>query len=1170
MRFSSMRVMAWISAMALPLAAAAQNPFAFEGNPATVEDNKIGGQTALDLIQLDSSATTIPLRYGAVVEGSERLEIEGRALKRNADYAIDYASGIVYLRKPPRMGASLRAAYRYDPSQANANSQKSKLNGFASSGGMKLNIAQGASFMFGMGMAERTADGTVLRSNLYGINNDFRFFKGGGKLSGLFVVSERSKVRAQSLWEEEGKKAQDVEEGDSQALLQGLETNALGGKITANVQDIRDKFNGWAAFDDAGYDTKAIEALKKERGLKRYDYSIQDIGVKDFKLRQGFREVSDADGAIQWRSLGATLGPISLDWQSQKVDSNFKRFKDLREGDREWLSKETGIDRQQLVGKLDYAGTKGSFHSQKIQTEEGEGIYRRSASIERPGFKATYSDQKVDPEFKRFGSVRDADAGQLAKEAGLSRQQYAIEASPFKNQKPISYAESVVRSETGDYKSVDGGFGLLGIKFDFGVRRADEGFNRFNSLSDAEIHGQIAGIARFYESGPIPLRPEERTFFGQGAGFERQFQRFEWSPAKVWGLSYDSLRIKAAGESIDVRQYRAQAPGIVVSHREQDTGLGGDQIGKLMIFERDRLGTVSGLSKRNTDVMIDLTKGQGASFSSMTAHAPSGEATRISASVKTNPLDFVYTRRSVDSAFEEVNRMADPQRDLLHQLRGWDMTEWMGSLSLIPGLRIDAHWQDSLHMDSERQRVARNTTLTYRPDSKSEILFQQIRQRNDDVDFVEADYRADRFAISRNFGRWGTLRYMEEKRRFAGQSMAHQPNATTKGWSYETKLIRGTSFKSERAETQFENGDAEKITAHTLNADITKNAGVSVTDLQIQRDGEGRKDETKRNYGFWLDIAKGVRLSYGYVRNMVEGVPGEMQQTAGITPGQVGGVKIDAANYQHNQWDERRYQSIGALRLGTAKPLSFGIVKDFQFSFGTDSLRDNWNWTKEHRDFSAGMKIFGVSLGFGWKSQFHVPSGLRAIDRTFTVSTDQNPNSKFVASIFYKQRSMPVGDDATVRNFSILARPIKGLEVQHQLSTNPEEVRNDVILGSITKADRSNKWSVNFTGLKDVKFGLSWEELRNDVTLDLTRFGSINLTLFPNSPSPLHLFYGLEHADIRNSTQSRHRYGIRFDQRPGPHQLFSLYASNLSYQYSRPEDRKTHNWTVRVEYQLKF
>ncbi|MBV6457537.1 MAG: hypothetical protein HONBIEJF_00650 [Fimbriimonadaceae bacterium] len=1125
----------------------------------------------MDLIRLDPSALSIPLRFGGIVEGSEMLEIDGRTLKRNADYAIDYEAGVIFLRRTPKQGSSLRAAYRYDASKKQSDANRSSLTGFAGPGGMKLNIAQGTSFIMGMGMAERTADGTVLSSNLYGLNNNMKMFNGAGKLKGLFVVSERNKVQSESLWEEEKAKDQSVEDGDSQALVQGLETNFLGGKILSNVQDIREKFNGWAAFSDAGYDGKSIDELKRERGLKRYDYALQDVGVKNFKLRQGFREVSDGNGAIQWRNYGATIGPLSFDWQAQKVDPTFTRFNDLREADRQWLGKEAGMDRQQLVASLNLGSTKGAFSSQKIESQDGSGISRRSASLERPGFRASYSDQAVEREFNRFGNLRDADAGQLGKESGLNRQSFSIEASPLKNQKPLSYAESMVRSETGDFKSIDGGIGLFGIRLDLGVRRADPGFANLGSLSDAEINGHVASMTRFYDVNPFQVRPDERNFFLQGAGIERLFQRVEWNPAKAYAFSYDTLQVKENDDSIGVRTYRVQTPFLRANYREQDTGLAVDEWGKLLEYERQRLGTIAGLDKRNTDVAIDLPKGQGLNFSSMTAKAPVGDATRITGNIKTKPLEFSYQRRAVDPEFENANQLADPEKDRLHQLRGWDEVDWAARLLVLPGLRIDAHWQDAQNMGNDQQRVLRNTTVTYQPDKKSEILLHRYRQRNDDPNRLEADYQVDRLAVCRQFDRWGTFRYVEEKKRFQGESLTNQPNAETKGWSYETQLLRGTAFKTEKAETKFENGDKETITAHTLSAEITKNAGVSVTDLQIQREGEGRMDETKRNYGFWLDLAKGVRLSYGYVRNMTEGKPGEMQQTTTITPGTVGSVKIDAASYQHNQWDERRYQSNGALRVGTAKPISIGDVKDFQFSFGTDSQRDNWNWTKENRDFNGGFKIYGIGLGFAWRSQFHIPSGLRAIDRVWTLSTDQSPNSKLAASIYYKERSMPIGDDATVRNFNIIARPIRGLEIQHQLSTNPEEVRNDVILGSITKADRSSKWQVNFTGQKNIRFGLSWEELKNDMTNAMTRFGAINVTLFADSPSPLHLFYGLEHIDTTgNVQQTQHRYGIRFDQRPGPKQLFSFYASNLNYQYSRPDDKKIQNWTVRLEYQLKF
>lgn len=80
----------------------------------------------------------------------------------------------------------------------------------------------------------------------------------------------------------------------------------------------------------------------------------------------------------------------------------------------------------------------------------------------------------------------------------------------------------------------------------------------------------------------------------------------------------------------------------------------------------------------------------------------------------------------------------------------------------------------------------------------------------------------------------------------------------------------------------------------------------------------------------------------------------------------------------------------------------------------------------------------------------------------------------------------------------------------------------------------------------------------------------LTLDLFRNSGSPLQLFYGVEQRWGNQLRQTAHRYYLRFDQRPGPNQLLSVFAGNLSYGHSLPNGANRNNWTVNVNYQIRF
>jgi hypothetical protein len=86
----------------------------------------------------------------------------------------------------------------------------------------------------------------------------------------------------------------------------------------------------------------------------------------------------------------------------------------------------------------------------------------------------------------------------------------------------------------------------------------------------------------------------------------------------------------------------------------------------------------------------------------------------------------------------------------------------------------------------------------------------------------------------------------------------------------------------------------------------------------------------------------------------------------------------------------------------------------------------------------------------------------------------------------------------------------------------------------------------------------------------MVRTAGLNLKFFESTGSPLALYYGLEQSSNPSLRRSIHRYHIKYDQRAGPNQNFSLFVGNLSYQHSVLDGQLRNNWTARLDYQFRF
>jgi len=1119
----------------------------------------IGGSLSVDLVPIEENSLAHALRHGGVVPGTEVVSLGVRQLKKGIDYGIDYGAGTIFLMIPAKPGESLRVQYRYDPSKPQTSSQSS--NGAP---GFQFSVLPGATMMLNFGVTERLADGTVLQSSSYGLKTNFSF--AGGAMKGLFVLGERKKAQARSAYETESAKAE-VETGKSQAILQDWNGNVFGGKFQLNYQDITKNFTAFGNFHGAGYEKSIVDQLQKEKGLKRTSYSLQNIGGKSLNLSSSYKQIQDQGASLEWRSYGVEAGPVKLNYSSQRVDPQFSRFQDIAEADRDQLAKEKGLTRELLDGSLTLKGGSGFFKSLKVEDLEGTGIFRRSLGYEGKSLKFSLLDQHVETGFTKFASLREADRDQLAREAGMRRQKFSIEATPFAFLTPLQLHQNVIRTDAGSLKDI--GFQLGGNRWNFqhSLLDIDPGFANLQNLPESELQSHLQKIGRMYESKDGVVRPEEKAQLFRSTGIERTSSQLKADFGKGYCFFGDALLLRGAKDSGTVQRLQIQTPGLTIAYRGQDFGDELTDLGNLLEFERQRVGVLPGLQRADLSVVANLSKDRTLSFNNMRAGAGTGEAWRQALGYKDSNLELNYVRRFVPKEFTQVNQLIDPEKDLFATMLGFARTDVTLKWTPYRGLSLQTQYYSAESDTLSQTKLFANTILGWSIDRNTNLTVLRFTEKNDDPTQALVNNRQDLLTLTRNFGRGTKFEFQQETKTFDG-IQSTLPDSKRDTVAFETKLTDKTAIRTEQTRTNYEDGHSETVSANTLSAELNKRTGVSITDTRITRDGD-RPDENKRNYGFWWDFGKGLVLKYGYARNLNSNDNGDLKSDVQITPGQIGGIKVDSATYQTLRKDESRDAHVGNIQFGSAKPFDLGFLKDFAFRFAADTARDNGIWGKENRNFWMSGRIGSNIYKYEYLGQVD-QSGYRAIDRIFSFATDQSENRPFRASVLYKLRTLPNDSQVMIRNYNFSWKPTNGLELSHSLQTNLDTPQGGVLLGTVSQPVRSNKWKLDYTGSKAFKVGMSWEELINDQARTLSRLGGVQMTLFANNPSPLQIYYGVEQGDVNGTRKTAHRYWLKYDQRPGPNQLFSLFAGNLSWQHSRPDDQKLQNWSVKLEYQLKF
>jgi hypothetical protein len=1133
------------------------------------EGLELGGRSSMDLVRLSSSRFSFPLRYGNLRSGSERIELDGRPLVRGTDYTIDYKAGVVYMLKPFREGQSLRAQYKYDPANQVGvfGPQESNAAGFH---GLKLEFNPQSSFFMGLGMTERLGDGTVLSSNVYGIANGFNF--AGGMLKGVFMIGERTRNDAQSLMGNYGAGRAQSDEGQGTAIIQNFQSDTLGGKVNLSYQDVDSRFAGFDALKANGLTDAQVDAIKKERGLKRSEFSLDKLNLGMFGFSSNFKSVGDADGSIDWRSFAFNYGGLGFKVDSQKVDKTFKRFKDLSEADRQVLQKELGLERQIVSAGYAFGGGAVKFNQFGLTDDAGNGIERVDYGVESALGKFGYFSQTIDQAFSQFGGLRpeyDAsnkfNVGQLQREQGLSRNGFFAETDKLGGL--LRFTSSTVAQGNAGFLAQDFSGKTGRLTLDYSRREVDAGFNRLASLEQAtEQRGHADAIANMVSPGKKADNNDLQAFLNS-AGLDRELWRVGYDFGGGYTLRLDDASVQGARDELLSQAYTLTGPKYNFSYRSTNVGDQFDDVTRLTKSEQQVYGINAGLAKSDMEFGVALDKTSKLSFSRMAAELGELGASREVIGYKGQGIDVSYIHRSVDPEFHQVSQLMDPEKGTLAGMLGYDQSSLVAKLDLIPNVGVKLNWSDAENMLTEDERHWRETQVDWKVAPNTTLSAYRAEQLyKDDVE-SQIDRKFDRLLLQHDLGRYGIVSLLQEQKTFDGVD-DDRPDSTTHRVAYQTNLSKDTKFETAQSETRFGTGDRETATTNTLNTKVTPKMGLSVTDTKILRDGD-LPDSSKRDYGVWFDFGKGLRLSYGMVRDLNDPSRGTRNVKTELTAGQFAGIDVKSLQYTHDTWDGERNKTLGNVNLATLKPLDWGFLDNVELFYIADTLRDVDRWHKENRSMGISGSIGAFGLGIGYRSQVS-PTGDRAIDRVFSFKTDTTGKASIRAELNYDVRTLPDNQQVAIRDFKLVAKLSNNWQLENNMLTNPIEAKQGVLLGGVAKDERINNFKLNYLGDKATKGAFVFEEMRNDKANTLLRKTGLDLTLFADNPSPLTLGYRAVQRDGQGPRSLAHEFFLRFEQRPGPNQSLSLFLGNTNFTGWRPSGKPLQDWSLRLDYGIRF
>jgi len=1185
---------AWLVG-ALPLAVPASEGLGQAGQDVK-GSAQVGGLSTIDYVTLRAGNLGAPLRFGHVFQGSEQVQMGGRVLAPGTDYGIDYETGVIYLKRAQRTGDQIVVTYRYDPQgKASAGTSFTGVNSFG------LSLAPGLGLVGGIGLTERSADGSVMSNNVFGWNNTFNF---GGKSSigGLYLYSDRKKndnVAGLSMDPNARPGDASTDQGASQFLLQNFRSALFGGNVSVDYQDISKNFSSAGQVKSAGYSDADVNRLMKERGLKRQGASLTGMKFGQSTIGASFRQVGDQSGGIDWSSYGFQQGGLKMSMNSQRVDAKFTRFGDLSEGDRAQLQREAGLSRDTMTMEFAQKTSKFSFNSTSVKDDAAnKGLVRREAKLDAGKIGFEFGDQQIDKSFTRIGSLTGAEQGQWGREIGVKRQWAGMTAAltgPAKG--TFAFRQLDLDGRSGNFKSQDASYQGKTWSLQHVSMGGSKSGAPVTSLQDAEGNAYVKRIAGFF--GVPNTNDGQRGQFLAAGDLKRNMTNFAGTLGKTSSFSASNLEFGQGKKGGIAQTADLNTSKVKASYRHQDFGGQFSDATRLMDFERAKLGTVVGLERTDISFGIQIDKTRAFQFGQTQAKDGGGDLDRTTLAYSAKGLTVSAAQRGVSKGFTSASGLVDPENGLLAQFQGFRERDLGINYTGTPGLKIQTFAQNAINNDTKEARSVANTDIQWQADKLTGISYQSQRSSSSDPLTTLFAQSLQRLSVTRSFGKLATLKWVDEQISNEGKNNA-APDSHKQYVALETQVTSKTSLRTEQTKTDFSNGDKENISANTFSTALAKNMGVSVTGVSIDRKGDDN-DERKTNYGFWYDLGKGLRLNYGFAQSLIGDAngTGNSMMTFGQTPntlapnqvGNVGGSNVGGimlnGGYGENSVmsadpNLAHTQSFANLGLSTAKPFKFGAFTDLKLNLGLDTAADYGQYLRQNQTAGLSGKLGKNVFAVGYRGQLANPNlnptatsvatpNIEAVDRSIALTTDPSPKAPFVVNGAVKYRTLPDDKDYMSRNFVVTARPAPGIEVSNQVQTNLEQANPNVLLGSQLLADRGNKWTVGFKGNGDTSFGASWEEKINDQTTASSTLSAVNLTLFQKRGSPLKLSYGLDEVEGNVARRQITRYSLQYDARATATQTFSMYVGNTDYAYNVSDPLlKGDNWMMRLNYQIRF
>lgn len=421
------------------------------------------------------------------------------------------------------------------------------------------------------------------------------------------------------------------------------------------------------------------------KGLLLYGQKqkINSTGLMGYQEKGAPQDYGSSSLIMQ--NLSSKIGSKgSFEASYQDVSKNFNNFGsalaagyDAKVVDQ--LAREKGLKRMSFGFKDLSFGTMSLNQNFRSVKDGSKSIDWRSFGLKQNGVSLNYSSQHVDSGFSRFGDLAEADRDQLAREAGMTRQNFSGEiAQKFGK---VNFSQSSIDDGAGN--GIDQqkfSLDTSKLKFTYGNQKVGKNFSK------------IANIL-----------PNEQALYAADLGVHRQWMSFDATlAAGMQPLHYSAVNLQSESGTFHASDISIGSKTFSLEHSSRDISQGFANFGALNasadadlksianMYGKDVAPTgddkaiylrTANINRNFTRFSLTPAKDVSMQFGQLRLGNNNGDSSVSSFSMKTKKTSFDFRKQKLDVAFDP-NQLMSFERAKLGVLPGLDQTDMAFSMDL--------------------------------------------------------------------------------------------------------------------------------------------------------------------------------------------------------------------------------------------------------------------------------------------------------------------------------------------------------------------------------------------------------------------------------------------------------------------------------------------------------